>query len=92
MSRVKIELNLEGINELMKSPEIQASLEAAGAAVAAQASDIAGGAAYDHSVHLADWVAIENVWPADPAARRDNLDNNTLIKAVGNVGLPLSKK
>ena len=34
MSDVKIELNLQGINEMMKSEEIQAHLQRAGEAVA----------------------------------------------------------
>ena len=33
MANIKFELNLPGLNELMKSPEMQAALDAAGAQV-----------------------------------------------------------
>lgn len=90
MSNVRIELNLAGINEMMKSPEIQASLQAAGEAVAASAS-AASGEEYGVRTHLASWVAITNIYPDSAAAAADNLDNNTLLKAVGAVGLPTAK-
>lgn len=87
MSKVRVKLNLAGVNELMKSPEIQAACEAAGDAVAA-----AAGNGYGVRTHLARYVAITNVYADSAAARRDNAKNNTLLKAVGSVGLPTSKR
>ena len=86
MSKVKIELNLEGINEMMKSGPIQGAVLEAGQAVAA-----AAGEGYAAEVHQANWVAISNVYAETPEAKRDNLRNNTLLKALGSTGLPMSK-
>ena len=87
MSKVRVKLHLKGVNELMKSPEIQAALESAGQAVAADA-----GTGYAVRTHLARYVAITNVYADSAAARSDNARNNTLLKAVGSVGLPTSKR
>lgn len=91
MSKVRVELNLAGINDLMKSAEIQVHLQAAGEAVAAQASATSDGADYSARTHLANWVAITNVYPDSKEAAKRNFEGNTLLKAVGAVGLPLSK-
>ena len=91
MSSVKVELNLRGINEMMMSPEIQAALTEAGEAVARNAGSQAGGAEYGVDTHLADYVAITNVYPADKKAASANYADNTLLKAVGAVGLPTRK-
>lgn len=89
--KVKIELNLAGVNEMMKSPEIQASLQAAGEAVAQSASGMARGEPYGVRTHLASWVAITNVYPDSEAASEANIKDNTLLMAVGSVGLPTRK-
>lgn len=80
MDNVKFELNLAGLNELMKSSEMQSVLESA----ASQAVGNAGGG-YGSRVHVANWVAIANVYPTTRQAAKDNLDNNTLLRAVGSV-------
>lgn len=92
MSKVKIELNLPGVNAMMKSPEIQAALQSAGEAVAAAASNMSGGEAYGVRTHLASYVAITNVYPESRKAARANLEDNTLISGVGAAGLPTRKK
>lgn len=90
MSKVRIELNLLGINEMMKSPQIQDALQSAGEAVARSASDMSG-EDYGARTHLANWIAVTNVYPETPSAHYRNLEDNTLLKAVGAVGLPLGK-
>jgi len=90
LSKVRIELNLRGINEVMKSAPIQASLQEAGEAVAAQAIGM-DGKDYAASTHLARWIAVTNVYPDSKDAAHSNFENNTLVKAVGSVGLPRSK-
>ena len=82
MSNAEFELNLAGLNELMKSPEMQRKLQQAGDAVAM----VAGGD-YGVRVHVANFVAIANVYPNSKKAARDNYENNTLLKAVHSVGL-----
>lgn len=86
MSNFKFELNLPGLNELMKSGEMQNYLLNAGNVVAKSA-----GEGYEAEVHLADYVAISNVYPTTFKSRRDNLNNNTLVKAIGAAGLPMHK-
>ena len=89
--KVRIELNLAGVNEMMKSPGIQSALQAAGEAVAAAASEMADGEPFEASTHLANWVAITNVWPASKKASKANYNDNVLLKGIGAAGLPTSK-
>ena len=84
--KVKFELNLPGLQELMKSEEMQQALSEAGAAVAN-----AAGGDYAHREHVASYVAISNVYPDSKEAARENYESNTLLKAIGAVGLPMSK-
>ena len=86
MAKVKFELNLKGLNELMKSGEMQGCLQSAGAAVANSA-----GGDYGVRVHQASFVAICNVYPDSKRAAKDNYENNTLLKAVGSAGLSTAK-
>lgn len=75
--KVEFELNLKGLNELMKSPEMQAALDKKGAEVVQIA-----GEGYNKRTHVADYVAITNVYPESKKAKKDNMDNNTLLKAL----------
>lgn len=86
MNSVRFELNLAGLNEIMKSSEMQGQLAQAGQAVAS-----AAGAGYASSVHVADYVAIANAYPDSSEAAIDNYENNTLLKALGSVGLHSKK-
>ena len=86
MADVKIELNLPGLNELMKSPEIAGAVLEAGQAVARAAGDD-----YAAEVHTANWIAISNVYPDSREAAKDNFKDNTLLKAIGAVGLKQTK-
>lgn len=86
MSKVEFELNLSGLNQIMKSAEMQGVLERAGESVARNA-----GANYGSRVHVANFVAITNVYPENWDARRDNMANNTLVKALGSSGCAMHK-
>ena len=77
MAKVKFKLNLKGLNELMKSEEMQSILEEKGKRVANNA-----GKEYASRVHLASFVAIANVYPDSKDAAKDNYKNNTLLKAL----------
>lgn len=85
-NRVKFKLNLPGLNELMKSPEMQDALLEAGQAVAQ-----AAGSDYAAEVHTASWIAISNVYPDSKKAAHENFKDNTLLKAIGSVGLKQTK-
>ena len=78
------ELNLPGLNELMKSAEMQAILTQAGNAVAS-----AAGGDYGVRTHVASFVAIANVYPNSAKAAKDNFENNTLVKSLGAAGLSM---
>ena len=85
-NRIKFKLNLPGLNELMKSPEMQDALLEAGQAVAQSA-----GSDYAAEVHTASWIAISNVYPDSKQAAHENFKDNTLLKAIGSVGLKQTK-
>lgn len=83
---VKFVLNLPGLNELMKSAEMQSALLGAGQAVAS-----AAGGDYEAEVHTANYIAISNVYPTSKQAAKDNYEDNTLLKAAGAIGLSMEK-
>lgn len=83
---VKVKLNLPGLNELMKSEGIAGAVEDAAKAVA----DAAGGD-YGTSVNQGRWIAIANVFPESKEAAKENYEDNTLLKAIGAVGLVQTK-
>lgn len=79
MSNVKFKLNLPGLNELMKSGEMQAILNEKAANIQSAAGD-----GYEiESAHPISFVAIASVRAATFKARRDNRNNKTLLKASG---------
>ena len=86
MGKAKFELNLPGLNAVMKSPGVQAQLQAAGEAVAGAADGN-----YSTATHMLNYFAQVNVYPADKESARKNAKNNELLKAVGAVGLPMIK-
>ena len=86
MADVKFELNLQGLNELMKSPEMQTVLDAAGERVRAIAGD-----GYATSARTGHYIGFCNIYPDSKEAAKDNAANNTLIKALGSSGLRMSK-
>lgn len=86
MGNVKVKLNLKGINEVMKSPEILSAVEAAGHVVAN-----AAGTEYATKSGLINYIAYCNVYPDSKKAAKENSDNNTIIKAVGAAGLKMTK-
>jgi hypothetical protein len=86
MADVKFELNLPGLNELMKSPEMQAVLDSAGAQVASIA-----GSEYEATPRTGRWIGFSNIYPISKEGAKDNAENNTLIKALSASGLRMSK-
>lgn len=83
MDKLNFKLNLSGLNELMKGSEMQSVLNSA-------ANQIAGAAGDGYEVETAHpirFVAIAAVHASTREARRDNSENNTLLKAAGGVKL-----
>lgn len=91
--KVDFKLDLLGLNDLMKSAEMQEHLQQAANFVQETAYGMAADpqAEYSADVSVANFVAIGRVHADNREALRENYQNNTLIKALGASGLPMSK-
>lgn len=78
MSKVEIELNSAGIRELLKSAEIQGYCEELARGVASRAGD-----GYEVDTMVGKTRVNASVYAATKEANKDNLKNNTLLKALG---------
>ena len=87
MSNVRIVLNKQGVKELLNSPEIQGFLMETGQQVAAAADGLKQTPlAQFHAVAVkTPGRGIVRVSAANRQGVRDNLENNTLIKAKDSV-------
>lgn len=74
----EFKLNRKGVGELLKSNEMERVLESYGQSVAGRAGEGYRTGAYQGT----DRVKV-NVWPGTREAWQDNMENNTLLKAVG---------
>jgi len=77
-NKVEIVLNSAGIRELLKSAEIEAVCKEQAEAVAGRAGD-----GYTVDTYVGKTRVNAMVTADTYAARRDNLKNNTLLKALG---------
>ena len=85
MSKVKFKLNLPGLNELMKSSAMQSELIQHGSRVLSGAQSMAqvNGAEYSMNTRTINWIAVTTIRADNYEARKDNYENNTLLKALG---------
>lgn len=88
MSKVKFDLNLQGLNELMKSKEMQSILQEKGDMIVSRAKSMAedSDAEYEAVTYPINWIAVTNIKASNGAAVRENLERNTLLKALGGGG------
>ena len=77
MAKVKIELNSKGVRELLRSAEIAAVCKSHADKIAERA-----GAGYEVTTFTGKNRVNASVHAATEEAHRDNLKNNTLLKAV----------
>lgn len=78
MSRTKFELNRAGVGELLKSGEMLSVCESYANAIQARCGD-----GYEVTTHAPGKTRVNaSVMATTYKARRDNLENNTLLKAV----------
>lgn len=77
MSKIRVELNYAGVGELLKSQEIADTVKEVAEQVAARAGD-----GYATDVYQAGTRVIASVYTETEEAMKDNLENNTLLKAV----------
>lgn len=85
MSKVDFQLNLPGLNQLMKSPEMQSILSEKGGRVMAAANAMAmvEDAEYSMDTKTINWIAVTTIRAENGKAVYDNYENNTLLKALG---------
>ncbi len=85
MGSMKFELDLKGLSELMRSPEMQDVLDGVGAQVQGRAQSAARKpkAEYGRSIWIGNYAAVSQVRADNPEALHENLENNTLLKALG---------
>lgn len=84
--KCKFELNMSGLNELMKSAPMQKALQEAGEAVAQ-----AAGEGFEAETDVINFVAITDVYAKTREAQKRNMEENALLKGVGAAGLPTHK-
>ena len=89
MNKVDFELDIEGLQELMKSSEMQQILNEAATSVADKARMQTGNEDFGHDVRVASYVAIGTVFPQSEAAARASYQDNVLEKSLS--GLPRTK-
>lgn len=89
MNKVDFKLDIKGLQELMKSSEMQQVLNETGSSVAEKASLMTGGEAFDHKVRTINYVAIGTVFPQSETAARASYQDNVLEKSLD--GLPRTK-
>ena len=84
MSKVEIELNLQGLNELMKSQAMTSIQEEIADRVAhdAEANSDVSGAQYGVRTVRGKYINFTHVEPENDEAVEDNYENNTLLKAL----------
>lgn len=75
--KVEFELNLPGLNQLMKSAEMQKVLDHK-----AQAVQSVAGEGFNHQTYPINWIAVTSIYPETQKAKKDNLRDNTLLKAL----------
>ena len=77
-AKVVIKLNREGVRQLLRSQEMQDICKQEAQAIANTCGD-----GYDMDVYTGKNRCNAMVWADTWEAKRDNFENNTLIKAIG---------
>lgn len=77
MAKNKFELNRQGVGELLKSEEMQQYLSELASGIKNRCGD-----GYSQDIFVGKNRANAMVWAETPEAKRDNLKNNTILKAV----------
>lgn len=77
MSKMKLKLNNSGVRALLQSNEMRAVLEKQATAIRNRV-----GVGYKQDTYVGKNRANAMVWADTHQAKRDNMKNNTLLKAV----------
>ena len=82
MSKPKFKLNLKGLNQLMKGPEIQAVLNQKGQQIQSQAEQMSNGGEFETETKPLNWIAVTTVRAKDHKAIKSCFEDNTLLKSI----------
>lgn len=74
---IKFELNRKGVANLMKSGNMQDVIKGYATGIKNRS-----GAGYEQDMHVGKNRVNAKVWADTPQAKKDNLDNNTILKSV----------
>ena len=77
MAKSKFKLNYAGVGQLLKSSKMQAVLASKATEIKTRA-----GEGYDQDTYVGKTRANAMVYADSSKAKRDNMNNNTLLKAV----------
>lgn len=77
MNKGRFELNSAGVSELLKGPEMQELLNNKAAEIQSRCGD-----GYEHDLYVGKTRANAMIKAVTFKAKRDNLKNNTILKAV----------
>ena len=77
MSKTQFKLNRKGVADLMKSAEMQEVLKGYATGIRNRCGD-----GYEQDIYVGKNRANAMVWADTFEARRENLKNNTILKAV----------
>ena len=77
MSKVKIVLNKQGMREMLRSQGVHNAIRSEAGNIASRC-----GEGYAASSTIGRERALASVYAETSEAKRDNLDNNTILKAV----------
>lgn len=80
MSKLKFVLDRQGVNQLLKSPEVQSSLSSIADNIQSRA-----GAGYEKDIYVGKNRANSMVYADSIKAKVDNSKNNTLLKATRSI-------
>jgi len=78
MSKIKLELNRAGVRELLRSQAAMTVCKEYADRIQSRAGD-----GYEVTTYVGTNRVNASVYAATPEARRDNYENNTLLKARG---------
>ncbi len=81
MSKVKFQLNLKGLNEVMKSPELQSVMQEAGEKIRNVAESSSNGGKFEAETKTIRWIAVTDVRAKDDKAMKAVMEDNVLLKA-----------
>ena len=83
MSKVDFKLDLKGLDELMKGPEMQTILQEKGNEVASRARSMCPDGEYQTRTVTGRFIATTFVSAENWEAIHDGFEHNTLLKALG---------